>query len=100
MGAHRIPPDCAVVPPITALRSTSRTVKPCACPASAAAQPPAPDPTQTQSTVVDQHVLDVLFLDPSRAERGQDVVGDMIVVPVRPRPVLVLLGLHVSPAVG
>src|SRR5215472_6054178 len=53
MGAHRIPPDCAVVPPINALRSTSRTVKPCACPASAAAQPPAPDPTQTQSTVED-----------------------------------------------
>jgi hypothetical protein len=50
--------------------------------------------------VVDQHVLDVLFLDPSRAERGHDVVGDMIVVSVRPRPVLVLLGLHVGPAVG
>jgi hypothetical protein len=53
MGAHRMPPDCAVVPPSNALRSTSRTVNPCACPASAAAQPPAPDPTQIQSTVED-----------------------------------------------
>jgi hypothetical protein len=53
MGAHRIPPDCAVVPPINALRSTSRTLNPWACPASAAAQPPAPDPRQIQSTVED-----------------------------------------------
>jgi len=56
MGPHKMPPDCEVVPPINELLSTSMTVKPCACPALAAAQPPAPDPMQIQSTVED-HVL-------------------------------------------
>ena len=38
--------------------------------------------------------------DPRLAERGQDVVGDVVVVPPRPRPALVVLGEHVAPAVG
>jgi len=53
MGTHKMPPDCEVVPPINGLLSTSITVKPCACPAMAAAQPPAPDPMQIQSIVED-----------------------------------------------
>ena len=48
--------EAEVVPPINELLSTSITVKPCACPAIAAAQLPAPDPMQIQSTVED-HVL-------------------------------------------
>src|SRR2546426_169707 len=70
MGTHKMPPDCEVVPPSNGLLSTSITVNPCACPAMAAAQPPAPDPMQIQSTVED-HGLACIRL-PSQRNRAVD----------------------------
>src|SRR5712692_4526169 len=77
MGTHKMPPDCEVVPPINGLLSTSITVKPCACPAIAAAQPPAPDPMQIQSTVED-HVLACIRLSshPNVPDVVRGVAGD------------------------
>src|SRR5262245_30885778 len=45
---------------------------------------------ENRARVVHEHLLDVLLRDPSRAEGGQDVIGDVRVVPVRPCPALVL----------
>src|SRR5262245_5202938 len=47
-----------------------------------------------------EHLLDVVFLDARLAERRQDVVGDVRVMPLRPGPLLGLFGEHVRPAVG
>src|SRR5262249_3935418 len=50
--------------------------------------------------VLHEHLLDVIFFDACLAERRQDVVGDVRVMPLRPGPLLGLFGEHVRPAVG
>src|SRR5438093_6172649 len=49
--------------------------------------------------VPDEHLLDLVLGDTRLAERGKDIVGDVVVVPARPGPALVVLGEHVGPAV-
>src|SRR6266567_175755 len=50
--------------------------------------------------ITDQHLLDLILTDAGLPERGEDVVGDVVVVPARAGPALVVLGEHVGPAVG
>src|SRR5438445_9346576 len=50
--------------------------------------------------ITDEHLIDLILGDARLAERGEDVVGDVVVVPARAGPALVVLGEHVGPAVG
>src|SRR5437870_6088506 len=50
--------------------------------------------------ITDQHLIDLILTDAGLPERGEDVVGDVDVVPARAGPALVVLGEHVGPAVG
>src|SRR5262245_46298181 len=67
-------------------------------------RPPSPGPVlprlEDRSRIAHEHLLDLLLGDTGLPERRQDVVGDVVVVPARPRPALIVLGDHVSPTVG
>src|SRR3989454_2779766 len=54
---------------------------------------------EDDARITHEHLIDLILGDARLAERGEDVVGDVIVVPARAGPALVVLGEHVGPAV-
>src|SRR5258707_10096741 len=50
--------------------------------------------------IPDEHLLDLVVGDAGGAQRGQNVVGDVVVVPVGTGAKLLVLGEEVGPAIG
>src|SRR4030095_9192993 len=65
-------------------------------------QPPRPPlaSLEDRARFAHEHLVDLLLRHACLAQRRQDVVRDVVVVPLRTRAALALLGEHVAPAVG